>query len=165
MMDRIVRESERHMTERPERLPPRQTEPPGQLADAVAEVVPAVADGGQETSVARDVPVEPPVRPGAQGSEKDVGHPEAHPAEVRRLFEALGLTVSRLIRVRFGPVAMPPKVKRGMFLDLTDAQVRELLKWCELKSSLPGSKPTGRREEASKAGHPYRRRMHSRSEN
>ena len=56
-------------------------------------------------------------------------------------------------------------VTRGMFLDVTGAQVREGLKGCELKSSLPGSKPTGRREEASKAGHPYRRRMHSRSEN
>jgi len=90
---------------------------------------------------------------------------EGRNREVRRLFEALGLTVSRLIRVRFGPIAMPPKVKRGMFLDLTDAQVRELLKWCGLESSLPAKKPLGRRgEDASKIGHPYRRRVQNRSD-
>lgn len=90
---------------------------------------------------------------------------EGRNREVRRLFEAIGLTVSRLIRVRFGPVAMPPKVKRGMFLDLSDSQVRELLKWCELEHSLPAKKPFGRRgEEASKVGHPYRRRMQNRSD-
>ncbi|MDD3529869.1 MAG: pseudouridine synthase [Gallionellaceae bacterium] len=88
---------------------------------------------------------------------------EGRNREVRRLFEALGLTVSRLIRVRFGPVAMPPKVKRGMFLDLTDAQVRELLKWCGLTADQPANKPLGRRgEDASKVGHPYRRRIQGR---
>lgn len=85
---------------------------------------------------------------------------EGRNREVRRLFEAIGLTVSRLIRVRFGPVAMPPKVKRGMFLDLSDSQVRDLLKWCELEHALPAKKPGSRREEESrKAGHPYRRRL------
>jgi hypothetical protein len=59
---------------------------------------------------------------------------------------------------------MPPKVKRGMFLDLTDAQVRELLKWCELESNLPAQKPQGRRGEDAKVGHPYRRRMSNRGE-
>lgn len=84
---------------------------------------------------------------------------EGRNREVRRLFEALGLAVSRLIRVRFGPVAMPPKVKRGMFLDLTDAQVRELLKWCGLAADQPARKPIGRRgDDAGKVGHPYRRR-------
>ncbi|NTV94944.1 MAG: pseudouridine synthase [Thiobacillus sp.] len=89
---------------------------------------------------------------------------EGRNREVRRLFEALGLTVSRLIRVRFGPIAMPPKVKRGMFLDLTDAQVRELLKWCDLESALPAKKPIGRRDETGKIGHPYRRRVQKRKE-
>ncbi|MFA5082782.1 MAG: pseudouridine synthase [Hydrogenophilaceae bacterium] len=96
---------------------------------------------------------------------------EGRNREVRRLFEALGLTVSRLIRVRFGPIAMPPKVKRGMFLDLTDAQVRELLKWCSLESSQPANKPIGRRGEGAgkssktnKAGQPYRRRAHKKAE-
>lgn len=90
---------------------------------------------------------------------------EGRNREVRRLFEALGLTVSRLIRVRFGPIAMPPKVKRGMFLDLTDAQVRELLKWCGLDASQPAKPAPGRRgDEAGKVGHPYRRRIKGRAE-
>jgi len=46
---------------------------------------------------------------------------------VRRLFEALGLAVSRLMRVRFGPVVLPPRLKRGQYLELPPREVRELL--------------------------------------
>ena len=42
---------------------------------------------------------------------------------VRRLFEACRLTVSRLMRVRFGPIELPSKLKRGQFLSLTDEEV------------------------------------------
>ncbi|MFZ5485133.1 MAG: pseudouridine synthase [Pseudomonadota bacterium] len=70
---------------------------------------------------------------------------EGRNREVRRMFEALGLTVSRLIRVRFGPVAMPTKVKRGMLLDLTEPQVRDLLKWCGMAAYQPARKPLVRR--------------------
>jgi 23S rRNA pseudouridine2605 synthase len=78
---------------------------------------------------------------------------EGRNREVRRLFDALNLTVSRLIRVRFGPVAMPPRLKRGMLLELTDAQVAELVRWCGLEEGTAVKKPAG------KVGHPYRRRM------
>jgi 23S rRNA pseudouridine2605 synthase len=50
---------------------------------------------------------------------------------VRRLFEALGLTVSRLIRVRFGVVALPPRLKRGQVSPLPAAEVKALLEWLE----------------------------------
>jgi 23S rRNA pseudouridine2605 synthase len=50
---------------------------------------------------------------------------------VRRLFEALGLTVSRLIRVRFGVVALPPRLKRGQVSPLPAAEVKGLLEWLE----------------------------------
>ncbi|MGH8621117.1 MAG: pseudouridine synthase, partial [Burkholderiales bacterium] len=46
---------------------------------------------------------------------------------VRRLFEALGLAVSRLMRVRFGPVTLPPRLKRGQYVELPPGEVRQLL--------------------------------------
>lgn len=48
--------------------------------------------------------------------------------EVRRMFEVIGLTVSRLMRVRFGPINLPPRLKRGMLLELDDIEVDRLLK-------------------------------------
>ncbi|HQT26220.1 MAG TPA: pseudouridine synthase, partial [Burkholderiales bacterium] len=52
---------------------------------------------------------------------------------VRRLFEALGLTVSRLIRTRFGPIFLPPRLKRGMLLELSGEEVASLMKWTGLE--------------------------------
>jgi 23S rRNA pseudouridine2605 synthase len=46
---------------------------------------------------------------------------------VRRLFEALGLTVSRLMRVRFGSVTLPPRLKRGQYVELAPREVQHLL--------------------------------------
>jgi 23S rRNA pseudouridine2605 synthase len=46
---------------------------------------------------------------------------------LRRLFEALGLTVSRLMRVRFGSVTLPPRLKRGQYLELAPREVQRLL--------------------------------------
>ena len=54
---------------------------------------------------------------------------------VRRLFEALGLTVSRLMRVRFGVVALPPRLKRGQVMALPPGEVTQLLEW--LESNVP----------------------------
>ncbi len=48
---------------------------------------------------------------------------------VRRMFEALGLQVSRLMRVRFGIVTLPPRLKRGNWIELKEAEIVELLEW------------------------------------
>ncbi|VVC76247.1 Ribosomal large subunit pseudouridine synthase B [Aquicella siphonis] len=45
---------------------------------------------------------------------------------VRRLWEALGFTVSRLIRIRFGNVYLPSGLRRGRHVELTDDEVSEL---------------------------------------
>ena len=55
---------------------------------------------------------------------------------VRRMFEALGLQVSRLMRVRFGIVTLPPRLKRGNWIELKEAEISELLEWA---GSAPGA--------------------------
>lgn len=47
--------------------------------------------------------------------------------EVRRMFEAIGLSVSRLMRVRFGPINLPPRIKRGQWLELDEKEIQRLL--------------------------------------
>lgn len=47
--------------------------------------------------------------------------------EVRRMFEAVGMMVSRLTRVRFGPINLPPRLKRGKSMELDEVQIKRLL--------------------------------------
>ena len=51
---------------------------------------------------------------------------EGRNREVRRLFEACGHAVSRLIRIRYGSVVLPRGLKRGVWVDLQDGDLRAL---------------------------------------
>ncbi len=68
---------------------------------------------------------------------------EGRNREVRRMFAAIGMMVSRLIRVRFGMINLPARVKRGQLLELDVQQVVALLKWAELPvpDVLPQNRP------------------------
>lgn len=51
---------------------------------------------------------------------------EGRNREVRKLFDAVGLTVSRLIRIRYGSLVLPRGLKRGVWVELDDQDVRQI---------------------------------------
>lgn len=52
---------------------------------------------------------------------------EGRNREVRRMFEAVGVTVSRLIRTRFGDIVLPRSLKRGRWEELDPTLVSALM--------------------------------------
>lgn len=63
---------------------------------------------------------------------------EGRNREVRRMFEAVGLTVSRLIRTRYGAMALPQTLKRGRWEELEENAVRNLLAACGMEKQAAG---------------------------
>ncbi|CAH0271799.1 Ribosomal large subunit pseudouridine synthase B [Massilia sp. Bi118] len=52
---------------------------------------------------------------------------EGRNREVRRMFEAVGLTVSRLIRTRYGAMTLPTGLKRGRWEEMEENDVRNFM--------------------------------------
>ena len=63
---------------------------------------------------------------------------EGRNREVRRLFEAVGCSVGRLIRVRFGPVTLPRHLRPGRYEDVHSDEARALMR----EAGLPRPRPT-----------------------
>lgn len=63
---------------------------------------------------------------------------EGRNREIRRIFESQGLTVSRLVRIGFGPIGLPNRLKRGQFYELNPAEVAGIMRWADLP--VPGTR-------------------------
>jgi len=75
---------------------------------------------------------------------------------VRRMFEAVGNKVSRLMRVRFGTVSVPFGVRRGGWRELDEAQTAALVAWSATllvppPAEQPSSRPVRVRSEGGRA--------------
>lgn len=65
---------------------------------------------------------------------------EGRKREVRRMWEAVGATVSRLKRVRYGPVILDSAVKVGQWRELTKEERKALLAVVGMKADRPWGK-------------------------
>ena len=76
---------------------------------------------------------------------------EGRNREVRKLFDAVGLTVNRLIRIRYGCVVLPYGLKRGVWVDLPEEEVRAVRRLAgggrgdsQERNDRDGPRPNGR---------------------
>lgn len=78
---------------------------------------------------------------------------EGRNREVRRLWESQGVQVSRLARVRFGPIDLPRQLRPGKFRDLTRQEAVALYRSVGLKAP-----PAPRKHVANRAYRPRARK-------
>jgi 23S rRNA pseudouridine2605 synthase len=74
---------------------------------------------------------------------------EGRNREVRRMFEAVGHAVSRLIRIRYGAMVLPRGLKRGACMELDESDIRALVHAAGGRGS-----PSGDSENVAPRGNP-----------
>lgn len=65
---------------------------------------------------------------------------EGRNREVRRMFEAVGHAVSRLIRIRYGAMMLPRGLKRGAWIELDEQDIRALMQAAGAPADLAGGR-------------------------
>ena len=73
---------------------------------------------------------------------------EGRNREVRRMIEAVGHAVSRLIRIRYGAMLLPRGLKRGAWMELEESDIRALTQAAGGPAGAPGQAAPGRPERA-----------------
>jgi len=71
---------------------------------------------------------------------------EGRNREVRRMLEAVGHAVSRLIRIRYGAMLLPRGLKRGAWMELDEGDIRAIMRAAERRpgGAAPGEAPEER---------------------
>ncbi|WP_370260801.1 23S rRNA pseudouridine(2605) synthase RluB [Limnobacter sp.] len=97
---------------------------------------------------------------GGEGANRwyKVGLKEGRNREVRRMFEACNLTVSRLIRTRFGDIMMPSTLKRGKWLEMEALEAMSYMQSLGLKVDESAREGALKRDNKNKAGKNGKRR-------
>ena len=112
----------------------------GQIGDVVLE---RLRNGVElEDGPARFESIEPA---GGEGANRwfHVTLKEGRNRIVRRLWESQNIAVSRLIRIRFGSILLPPRLKARTFCELDPAQLRGLIASAGLVAEEKSNKSAG----------------------
>jgi 23S rRNA pseudouridine2605 synthase len=68
---------------------------------------------------------------------------EGRNREVRRMLEAVGHAVSRLIRIRYGAMVLPRGLRRGAWMELDEGDIKALMQAAGTKSSQGRAQDSG----------------------
>ncbi len=88
---------------------------------------------------------------------------EGRNREVRRMFEAVGHAVSRLIRIRYGAMVLPRGLKRGAWLELDEGDIKALMQVVGTRGQRTRGVDSGRNQADALPGEAQDRAPRSRS--